>query len=157
MVELTGEGDGQKAGQLKDRFVQNSLAKNLQTLGNGEKRAELSSITTVLKSYGNVQTYIFTTGSTPLAAFALLEDKALLAGTEETLNQTLDRISNGQNGRSMEDFRVLLSGSDEIFILNGAFFPEESILNTLLSTFTTLASTRKLFDDGIYTRTSLLP
>ena len=157
MVELTGEGDVQKAGQLKDRFVQNYLAKNLQTLGNGEKRAELSSITTVLKSYGNVQTYIFTTGSTPLAAFALLEDKALLAGTEETLNQTLDAYSGRQNRRSMEDFRVLLSGSDEIFILNSAFFPEESILNTLLSTFTTLASTRKLFDDGIYTRTSLLP
>ncbi len=164
ILELTGEEDLQKAGQLKDRFVQNYEAKNLKTTEQGETRAELSKITTELKTYQSVQTYIFNSADAPLAAFALLEDKAILAGSEETLNGALDRILSGPltegeltKRRAIEDFRVLLPGSDEIFILNGAFFPEESILNALLSTFNTLASTRKLFDDGVYTRTSLLP
>ena len=43
-----------------------------------------------------------------VAAFALLENVAVLAGDEETLNRTLDRILSGQNGRSLEQFRVLL-------------------------------------------------
>lgn len=85
-------------------------------------------------------------------ALAVLPNLALMAGSEETLIATLDRVQGRQNSRPLSDFETLLPGSDEIFILNGAFLSESSILKTLLSTFDSMNTTRKLFDDGVYSR-----
>ncbi len=157
LIELDNEEELQTAGQLKDRFAQNYSYKKLSTDDKGETRAELLPLTTSLLDYTDHQYYKFEADGQTVAVIAFSDNLAIVASSEEVLFATLERISGGQSSRPLEDFMVLLPGSDEIFILNSAFLPEESILNSLLSTFTHLASTRKLFDDGVTARTSLLP
>lgn len=156
LIELDNESELQTAGQLKDRFAQNYRYKKLSIDDKGETRAELLPLTTSLLDYADHQYYKFEADGHTLAVVAFLDNLAVLASSEEVLFATLERRSGRQSGRPLEDFMVLLPGSDEIFILNSAFLPEESILNSLLSTFTHLASTRKLFDDGVTARTSLI-
>jgi len=171
LVQLEDTDEVQKAAQLKDLFAQNYRSKKTKTDAKGETRAELLPLTTSLLQHGDAEYYRFDADGQTIATVAFLEHLAIITSSEEILFATLDRqvdpkglraeasaygLSNRQSGRSLQDFMVLLPGSDEIFILNSAFLPKESILNALLSTFTHSASTRKLFDDGVYTRTSLL-
>lgn len=149
ILELSNDDERQKAAELKDLFAANYRYSKTQTADNGEMKAELLSLEGSVKNWNGQDYYLFQADGETVAAVALTAEVAVVAGTESTLQATLDRISSGQNGRSLADFQVLLPGSDEIFILNGAFFPELSILETLLST-------RKLFDDGVYTRSTLL-
>jgi hypothetical protein len=85
------------------------------------------------------------------------EDALIIAAREDLLTATLDKKNGLKEDRDLADISVLLPGSDEFWILNGAFFPEEHILMQRLSTLKSILSTRKAFDDGIFTRTSLLP
>lgn len=148
IIELDGEAEVQKAAQLKDLFSQNFRYKKTTTDSKGETRAELIPLTTNLLQYGDRQYYRFDANGQTVATISFLENAAIISSSEATLFATFDRISGGQSGRPLGDFMVLLPGSDEITILNSAFFGEVSII---------VASTRKIFDDGVYMRTSLLP
>lgn len=87
---------------------------------------------------------------------ALISNAAIIAANEELLLATLDAQMDESKQRDLSEIEVLLPGSDEIWIFNGAFLAEEHILKSPLSTFTRLMSTRKIFDDGIFSRSSLL-
>lgn len=150
MFELTTE-NRPAAQTLKDRFVQNYTFKDLYTGEKGDQKAELLHLTETTKDGYSV----YTAGEETVAAIAFTEEALIIAPDEAALLAALDRRS-GQNSRSLEEMSVLLPGSTEIWILDGAFLPETNILKTHLSTLTRLMSTRKLFDDGIFTRTSLL-
>lgn len=139
--------DGQSAQTLKNRFVQNFRYKRIYTAEKGEQKAELVPLTEISKD----GFLLLMAGDETVAALAFTEDAMLVAPDAAVLQAALDRRS-GQSGRHLE----VLPGATEIWILDGAFLPEANILKTHLSTLTRLMSTRKIFDDGVFTRTSLL-
>jgi hypothetical protein len=149
ILELT-DGNRASAQTMHDRFVQNYTFKRLYT-EDGEQKAELMHLTETAKDGYS----LYTAGEQTVVAMAFTDDALIIAPDEAALLATLDRQS-GQSGRDLSEMSVLLPGSNQIWILDSAFLPEGNILGTYLSTLTRLMSTRKLFDDGIFTRTSLL-
>ncbi|MEK9159915.1 MAG: hypothetical protein AAB383_04260 [Patescibacteria group bacterium] len=147
ILELETVEDGQSAETLKNRFIQTFTYKEIYTAERGEQKAELLQLTEVTSN----GTTLLMAGDQTVAALVFTEDAVIVAPDEAALLAALDRQ------RNLEEMSVLLPGSTEIWILDGAFLPETNILKTHLSTLTRLMSTRKIFDDGVFTRTSLLP
>lgn len=156
ILELEEEEDRLRAQELEGAFVHHYSFKNSYATEQGEIKMEAMSLQEIPKEYEGTFYQLVVAGDEVLAAIAFTEEAVIGASTEKILQDTLDRRSGRQSGRSLEDFSVLLPGSNEIWILNSAFLPEGNILKTRLSTLTRLMSTRKIFDDGIFTRTSLL-
>lgn len=150
------EGDLQLAQELKTAFVETYKFKDIYTGEQGETKAELTALTEFAKDYEGTHYQVIKAGDEVVAAIAFTQKAAIVAASEEQLLAVLDRKDGRQSGRNLEEMEVLLPGSNEIWILDSAFLPEGHILKTRLSTLTRLMSTRKIFDDGVFTRTSLL-
>ncbi len=155
IVALDG-GDLQVAQELKTDFVQTFKFKDMYTSEQGETKAELEALTEFAKDYEGTHYQVIKAGEEVVCAIAFTEKAAIITANEEQLLAVLDRKDGRQSGRNLEEMEVLLPGSNEIWILDSAFLPEGHILKTRLSTLTRLMSTRKIFDDGVFTRTSLL-
>ncbi|MFA4815229.1 MAG: hypothetical protein WC924_05015 [Candidatus Gracilibacteria bacterium] len=157
ILELENEEDLQKAETLKNKFLQNYSFKQTYVDEKGEEKAEVTALTESPKEYEGHPYLLLKAGEKTIAAFTFTEDAAIVTASEETLLTVLYVKDGRQSGRDLEEISVLLPGSNEIWILDSAFLPEGDILGVRLSTLTRLMSTRKIFDDGVFTRTSLLP
>ncbi len=156
IVELDSNEDRQKADALKTSFEETFTFKRNYTEEDGEEKAELLSVNEISKEYEGQNYLVLQAGEEVVAAIAFTEAAAIITASEEDLFAVLGRKNGRQSGRSLAELSVLLPGSNEIWILSSAFLPEGNILKTRLSTLTRLMSTRKIFDDGVFTRTSLL-
>lgn len=156
ILELENDEDRMAAQGLEGRFAQNFTFKQTYTDEKGEEKAEVLSLSEVPKEYNGHSYTLIKAGEATVGALVLTDDSAIMAASEEILFEVLDRKDGLQSGRNLEELSVLLPGSNEIWILSSAFLPEGHILKTRLSTLTRLMSTRKIFDDGVFTRTSLL-
>lgn len=156
IVELNEMKDAQTVQSLKTQMLQNAQYKTTFTENNGEEKAEWHVLSEYKKTYHDQNYTLCMVGEELAFALAITSEAVIVAGTEELLLNTLDAQMGLSTGRDLSEIEVLLPGSDEIWIFNGAFLPEEHILKSPLSTLTRLMSTRKIFDDGIFSRTSLL-
>lgn len=149
--------------RLKDTFVMNYKYKNqyeTQVTVDGktftETRADLSSLSQIEKKYDNKLYYLINAGDKTLAAIYIDDNFLLLTENEASLLSTLDIINGKKEGRSLNKFSSILTGSDELSLLNLSMLKDDNVLKTLLKDFQSVATTRKVFDDGIFTRHSLL-
>lgn len=74
-----------------------------------------------------------------------LNNAVIVSNDSELALSTLDKALGREEPRSLQDWEGLLPGSDEVLILHCPLLQDGSILKIL--------STRKLFDDGVFTRT----
>jgi hypothetical protein len=156
IAELENEEDRRAAQTLLQAFIKTYTYKNTYVEA-GEQKATLTPMTGIPEQNGDVEIIRLQAEGHLVAALTFTENAVLIAPTQEALLNALARKTGQHSGRALDDFSVLLPGSDEIWILNSAFLPETNILKTSLSTLMRFMSTRKLFDDGVFTRTSLLP
>lgn len=162
LLELDS-GESEIAYKLRDLFVRNfTYKKEVQkevALPDGtlvtETQAEIQSLFQEEAKYNSQPYALWKVNDEILACIFILDNFVLIADDVETATKTLDIIKGTAQQRSLS-YRQILAGSDEIFILNTNMLPEENILNRLFEGFKSVASTRKVFDDGIFTRHSLL-
>ncbi len=147
--------------RLKDLLVLNfkysmEYAREIEI--NGEKMhetgAELVTITQEEKKYEGHLYYILKT-DLPLAAISISDTYLVITDNEESLLSTLDIIDGRKEGSSLNQISSILSGSDEISLLNLELLSDDNSLKKILNGFQSVATTRKVFDDGIFTRHSL--
>ncbi|QQR54670.1 hypothetical protein IPG41_05790 [Candidatus Peregrinibacteria bacterium] len=84
--------------------------------------------------------------------FMVLNNAFILSDSPQLALSTLDRALGQEEPRNLQEFSDLLSGADEVVILHCPLLPDGNILKTLGGKESIL-STRKLFDDGVFTRT----
>lgn len=149
-VELTTPDAWNVAMKWKDNFEKTYRAAREYQTSSGEWKAELSPIVQSAEYYQDIPVFKFsaTHGSQNGATVLLLgmtDNWLVLASDDDTLHGAVERMLTGENQRSLSDLAVLLPGSDEI-----------TILRTVWTPFTRIALTRKLFDDGVFARLSLL-
>lgn len=160
MLEFDEE-ESSLAHQLKDLYVlnhqfSNEFTREVEVAGQvlEETGAELVAITQEEKDYEGHSYYVLSADS-PFAAISISNDYLVLTNDEESLLSTLDIIDGRKQGISMNQISPILSGSDEISLLNLELLPDDSSIKKILNGFQSVATTRKVFDDGIFTRHSL--
>lgn len=157
------EGEDVQAYKLRDLFARAyQYASNIQVEVelDGKKitetQAKLNPITQTELTYEGHSYARWTAGEQFVADIAILDGKAIISGNDKDLFNLLDAMDGRTAGRSLRDYGQLLSGSDEISILHTGLIPDGNILRAFFDGFTSFATTRKVFDDGIFTRHSLL-
>lgn len=155
IVELNAVEDAQTLQNIKTKVLGDAHYIEF-TENSGEEKAEPFVLSEQMKSYRDQDYTVFVAGGETAFVMAFTPQAGIICATEELMLATLDAQMNVSTGRDLSKIEVLLPGSDEIWIFDGAFLPEEHILKSPLSTLTRLMSTRKIFDDGIFSRTSLL-
>jgi len=155
LTQLNSPEEISLASRLKDQFGAHHLfAQNFQT-PSGETQARSVPLVQSTGQYNGIQYYSFTAEGEPVATVLFLENLAIVGSSEQVVFDALDRIQKTQTARDLDSWKDLLSGADEIFSVHCLLLPDGSILKTLFNGFNTVVSTRKLFDDGIFTRSSL--
>jgi hypothetical protein len=149
------ETDQETAETLKDLFAANYIFSENYSSSNGEIRATNSNLEGTSAEYNGDRYYRFGVGENTLLRLAILEDSSIMSTSEDEFFAILDKIQTGQNLTSSSDLGSLLIGADELTAINLALFPEEHILRTLLDNFDKISSSRKIFDDGVYSRYSM--
>ncbi len=149
--------------KLRDLFSRTFLYKyerqvEVEIDGNkiNETQATLLPLTQIEKTYENHNYVEWKAGEKSVAAVAILDDKVIVSTSEKDLFDILDKMDGRAEKRSIRTFGQLLAGSDEISVLHTDLLPEGNILKELFKGFKNFATTRKVFDDGIFTRHSLL-
>ena len=162
MLELD-EGENSQAYKLRDLFARTYRYKNeipVEVEIDGQKisetRAELSPISQSEMNYEGRDYVQWKAGDTLVANIAILSDMVIITGNDKDFLSILDVKDGRGEGRSLRDYGQLLSGSDEISVLHTELIPEGNVLRAIFDGFTSFATTRKVFDDGIFTRHSLL-
>ena len=163
MIQLE-PGESSQAYKLKDLFVQNFELKEKQdrtvAMLDGtpitEVQAELFPVTQEEKNHEGTPYFELRAHDAPLLYVSILEDAVIVASEEDQFFLMLDRFQGRVEPRALNQIGVLLPGSEEIIILNVDSLPVDNPLREVLSGFTSFSSTRKIFDDGIFTRHSLL-
>ncbi len=161
ILELNTE-EQEEVFKLRDLFArtyqyENERQVEVEVDGNKviETQATLVPLTQVEKNYEGHSYVEWKAEDKSFASIAILDDKAIFATNEKDLFDILDKMDGRAEKRSLRDYGQLLSGSDEISILHTELLPDGNILKDLLKGFKNFATTRKVFDDGIFTRHSL--
>lgn len=141
MTTLENEEELRLASQLKDQIAMN---------GPG-----INGMSASAEHYRGVQTYIFSKEGEELYGMAFLPSLAVVSGSKVLLLSTLDKVLGQAQTRDLQQMEALLPGSDELIILHCPLLPDGSILKELWGGFESILSTRKLFDDGVFTRSTL--
>lgn len=161
ILEITAE-ESSEIYKLRDLFARTYQYKNERQVeveidGNKvtETQATLAPLDQIEKTYEGHSYVEWKASDKSFATIAIMDDKVILASNEKDLFDILDKMDGRIEKRSIRDYGQLLSGSDEISILHIELLPEGNILRNLLNGFKNFATTRKVFDDGIFTRHSL--
>lgn len=148
--------------KLRDLFARTYQYKNerqveVEVDGNKimETQASLVPLTQTEKTYEGHPYVELKAGDKSFASIAILDDKVIFANAEKDLLDILDKMDGRTEKRSLRSLGQLLAGSDEISILHMELLPDGNILKELFKGFKNFATTRKVFDDGIFTRHSL--
>ncbi len=155
ILELEDETAFNQAQNLKDYFANNYTHTKTYETENGEIRAEIKDLKGTSASYNDMNYFRFGTDEETFIRIAISENHAIVSTSEEEFFATLDKIQTGQNLRDTSDLGKLLSGADEISSLDLEFFEEGHILRSLLDNFGKITASRKIFDDGVYSRYSI--
>lgn len=140
LIELENDEELHQAGMLKDRFVNQGLV--------WTPALEVS-----MEDHLGIQVYHFRQGGDEKLSAAFLPELVVVSGSKKRLLSTLDKVLGQAPLRDLQKMEAILSGSDELLNLHCPFLPDGSILKALFGANTVVHSTRKLFDDGVFTRT----
>lgn len=141
MTTLENEEELRLASQLKDQVAMN---------GSGSNGMSASA-----EHYRGVQTYVFSKDGDVEFSIAFVPGLAVVSGSKALLLSTLDKVLGQAPNRDLRQMEALLPGSDELLILHCPLLPDGTILKELWGGFNSILSTRKLFDDGVFTRSTL--
>ncbi len=92
----------------------------------------------------------------PQITHVRVNELLILSSSSELLQASVDRLEGRQEKRDLSTVASTLMGADEFWRFDLEFLPETHILKTLLPNVDSLVSTRKRFDDGFYTRHTLI-
>ena len=155
LTQLDSNDEIQKALDLKDRFGGNYLfLKTFQT-ESGETQGRFVPLTQSTGQYQNYQYYEFTAEGEEVATVLVTEDTAIVSGKQQTAFDTVDRMKGLTAARPLDSFTPLLPGATELWSVHCQLLSDGSILGSLLAGLDTFTAARKLFDDGIFTRSTL--
>ena len=123
LLELNGEEEEvSQAAFMKDFFIQNYKYPKKSVLENGEVRAELKTLDASMDKHADMPFYRMAVDGETVFALGITEDLLVLSGSEQTFFAAVDKIQTGQDLRMTNAYDSLLSGSDELNILNLNFF-----------------------------------
>lgn len=148
-------GEAKQVDALKDRLGNNLEFAVTSTNEKGETVAELLKPTVELVKRNETLTYEFKVNDEVKLSVVILNNAVILSNSSELALSTLDRALGHTESRNLQELEGLLAGSDEVLILHCPLLPDGNILKTLGGGFESILSTRKLFDDGVFTRTLL--
>lgn len=152
MADIEDEDAQYQAQLLKDAFAANYTHLHKYESENGEVKANVVNLEGTTAEYEGVRYYRFGHGEETLIRLAITEELAVVSTSEAEFFATLDKIRTGQNLNQSSDTDKLFMGADEISALNLEIFSEDNILKSLLDNFDKILSSRKIFDDGVYSR-----
>lgn len=155
LTQLDSSEEIQKALDLKDHFGATYQFLKTFTTESGEVQGRLTPLTQTTGQYQNYQYYHFTAEDEEVATVLVTEDTAIVAGKQQTAFDALDRMQGRTAPRPLDSFDSLLPGATELWALHCHLLPDGSILGSLLAGFDTFTATRKIFDDGVFTRSTL--
>lgn len=121
-----------------------------------ETAAELIPVSQIESKYDDHSFVVWKAGDKEIGAIAILDSMAIVADSQNNLKKVLDILDKKTEPRSLRDFGQLLSGSDEISVLHTDKIPEGNVLKKLFEGFKSFSTSRRVFDDGIFTRHSFL-
>ncbi len=148
-------GEAKQVDALKDRLASNLEFAISHTDSKGETTAEIVKPTVEQVSRNETLTYEFKVQDEVKLTLVILNDAFILSNSSELALSTLDKSLGHAEKRNLQELEGLLPGSDEMLILHCPLLPDGNILKTLGGDFESILSTRKLFDDGVFTRTVL--
>ncbi len=148
-------GEVKQADALKDRLAENLKFEVTYTDEKGEVVAEVLKPTVEQVKKNETLTYEFTVRDEVKLTLVLLNNALILSNSSELALSTLDRALGHSESRDLQVLEGLLPGSDEVLILHCPLLPDGNILKALGGGFESILSTRKLFDDGVFTRSTL--
>ncbi len=148
-------GEAKQVDALKDRLAEHLTFKLTHTNEKGETIAEQVKPSVELVKQNETVTYEFKVNGEAKLSLVLLNDAVILSNSSELALSTLDKALGQAEGRNLQELEGLLPGSDEVLILHCPLLPDGNILKTLGGGFESILTTRKLFDDGVFSRTAL--
>lgn len=148
------EGDYEVAEELKDIFAANFTVPREYEEG-GEVKAEMQNLEGFAATHNGQRYYHFSALGQEYLFVSIMDNLAVMSTSRDEFFATLDRIKTGQNLRNTGATGLSLWGVSEMFSIDMEFLPEGHILKTALTKFGKITQTRKLFDDGIYSKFQL--
>lgn len=158
------EEEESKAYNLKDRFVINyRLSKPVTRevkMFNGntvtELQADLIGMTQETGEHNGIKYSRIFAGDKDIAFIAIRPNTLIMSAKESTLFEILDKMEGASDPRPMYQLDSLISGSEEMMNVNFSKLSQENALFTETRGLSQMMTSRKIFDDGIFSRTSLL-
>lgn len=146
-------GEAKQADALKDRMAEHLEFQVTRTNEKGEIVAEVLKPSVELVKRNDTVTYEFKVNGEVKLNLVILNNALILSNSSELALSTLDKALGHAESRDLQELEGLLPGSDEVLILHCPLLPDGNILKTLGGGFESILTTRKLFDDGVFTRT----
>jgi hypothetical protein len=148
------EGGYDLAEQIKDLFAANYRVPQTYEK-DGETKAEIKKLEGFASTHDGERYYHFSVDGKEYIFMAIMDNLAVVSTSRDEFFAVLDRIKTRQNLRNTNATGMSLWGVSEMFTVDMEFFPEGHILKTALKNFGKISQTRKLFDDGIYSKFQL--
>lgn len=142
--------------ELKEGFLANYRHPQGRVTETGEVLADVLGLWKQEDSHEGHRYDVFFAGEEFVVGTAVVDGIIVISSSQEELRAAMDRIQGRQSRQSLSNIEGLLPGSDEVWRLRLQSLPEEHILKVLLPGVESIHSTRKHFDDGFFTRHSLI-